>query len=86
MVVAVRKDGNLLPGEQVTFRASNGTLIGYTDDSTADNLVSRTTRTLVGNKLMVEDKLKSRIFKSRVTVVIRLRQRLVEQIQTTRER
>ena len=45
LVVAVRKDGNLLPGEQVTFRASNGTLIGYTDDSTDDpddTLVSRT--------------------------------------------
>ena len=45
LVVAVRKDGNLLPGEQVTFRASKGTLIGYTEDSTddpTDPLVSMT--------------------------------------------
>ena len=36
LVVVVRKDGNLLPDEQVTFRASKGTLIGYTEDSTDD--------------------------------------------------
>ena len=30
MVVVVRKDGNLLPDETVTFATTKGTLIGYT--------------------------------------------------------
>ena len=47
MVVVVRKDGNLLPGEQVTFRASKGTLIGYTEESTDDPTDTPDSRTNV---------------------------------------
>ena len=35
LVVVVKKDGNLLPGEEVTFRAAKGTLIGRNADNNA---------------------------------------------------
>ena len=38
LVVVVRQDGRLKPGEQVTFRTSKGTLIGYTEASTEEDV------------------------------------------------
>ena len=51
MVVVVRQDGRLKPGEQVTFRTSKGTLIGYTAASTDaddDDLIPISDRRVYG--------------------------------------
>ena len=41
LVVVVRQDGRLKPGEKVTFRTSKGTLVGYTSSSVDTYIDSR---------------------------------------------
>ena len=41
LVVVVRRDGNLKPGEEVTFRTSKGTLIGRNSDNSDDSTSKR---------------------------------------------